>query len=87
MEVDPVVGLLLPGVPELLSRPIYAEVVAGLQAIGQRTTPLDQSARIEGAFAGYDLSSDWLLGRLVEVADAPLPMPPRPKPIRLVRSG
>ena len=31
MEIDPAVGLRLPGGPELESRPMYAEVVAALQ--------------------------------------------------------
>ena len=63
---------------ELLSRPTYAEVVAGSWAIGQQITPLDQSAGIEGALHGEALSSNGLLGRLVEITEVPLPMPPRP---------
>ena len=35
MEMVPMVGLSFSGDPELESRPTYAEVVVGLQAIGQ----------------------------------------------------
>ena len=56
MEVDPETGVSLPGDPEYESRPTYAEVVAGTQAIGQLMAPSQGSARIEGALSEEALS-------------------------------
>ena len=39
MEVDPAVGLSPPGDLESVSRPTYAQIVAGTQVIGQRPAP------------------------------------------------
>ena len=77
MEVDPSVGLSLHGGLELGSRLIYAELVASLQAIGQRAAPSCGSAGIEGALCDEALSSGGLLDRSAEVAEAPLFAQPR----------
>ena len=52
MEMDPVARLPLLGDSEFESRPTYAKVVAGSQAIDQRTAPSCGSAGIEGSLGG-----------------------------------
>ena len=61
MEVDPAVRFLLPGVSESVSRTTYTEVITGLRAIGQQTTPLCESAGIEGALVArlFPLRGYW----------------------------
>ena len=70
MEVVPVGRLQLPGEPELESRPMYAEVVAGLQVTDLRTTPLDMS--VEGALIVEAISSGGLPNCSAEVTLAHL---------------
>ena len=77
MEVDPAVRLSLPGDSEFVSRLTYAEVVAGLWAIGQRTAP---SCGLAGI---VEAPLEWL----AEVVEAPLFMQPSLRPIKLVWSG
>ena len=88
MEVDPTAGISLHGDLELASRPSYAQVAAGVQAIGPLPlVPIHERPGSEGALGDQALSSGRHLERSTECAEAISFVQPKPKPIRLVRSG
>ena len=87
MEVDPETRLSLLGDPEYESRPIYAEVVAGLRVTNLRATPSEALAGIKGALVVEVFSPDRPLGKSAEVALAPVFVLTGPRPIKLLRSG
>ena len=68
MEINPAVRLRPPGESGLGSRPMYAEVVAGLWVTDPRATPSEASVKVEGALVVEAFSPDGLLGKSAEIA-------------------
>ena len=84
MVAETMAGLLLPGVSELIYRPTYAGMVAGLQAICEKTTPLDKSSRIKGPLSQFVFS---LMGTRKVCSVVSVSAPPSSRPIKLEQSG
>ena len=87
MEVDPAVGRSPSGDLDSVSRPTYAQVVAGTQAIGQQPALSHGLTGIEAVFGDEALSSGRPLDWSTEGADVPLFVQPSSMPIKLVWSG